>query len=561
MTLAGATRAARWRALLARAAGRPPFDEPMDAAGQRGFWAMGGVIALVAILVDISLVLSLRGDPRLDRDTLHTFAAINLPVLLGLLVTCRLSEGRARGLPMITVGLVATHLSVMVWIQITGTLSSYFMVAAAMLVAAHRALLSWTVGALSLGVLFALHGGAFLLEEAGVLTRAPLFLSAPGPVYETASMRWSVLLSITSVYAMTWMGANVLVWSLRTTERALASAERRLAAVAEGVREGRLTGRTIGGYHLLDVIGRGGMAEVYRGERVGDGGARGGRAAREVLAIKVVHPHLVDDDDLLARVRREAQIAARLPASVTPAVRDVQLAGPGERYVVLDHLDGEDLAALMRRRGRLPADEAIALLASACHAVDAVHAVGVVHRDIKPNNLFVLPGGDVRVLDFGIARADDRGESLTRHDIVLGTPGYIAPEMLTGHAAVGPEADVFALGVVAYQLLTGERPFPAEPTAPVTRDTPPPSRHDPTLPAGLDAVLALALAAVPARRYRSAGELAVDLQRAHAGTLPPEVVARAAVPAASLDDTMIARAEVPKVSLDDTMVARRSGDE
>jgi serine/threonine-protein kinase len=524
----------RWRALYARAVARPPFDEPLDAARQRAFWVMTGMVSMIAIVVDVGLALGLRGEPGVSRATLDTFAAIVIPVLAAVVLLARASEGRARGRLALAAGMVGVYVSVVAWIQVTGTLSSYFLVAAAMLVAAHRALLSWSAGVFSLAVLCAMHAAGFALEEADALARAPLFRSAPGPVYETAALRWSVLASIFSVYAMTWMGANVLMWSLRSTERALASAERRLAAVAEGAREGRLTGREIGGYRLLEVIGRGGMAEVYRGARAGD-------EAHANLAIKVVHPHLVDDADLVARVRREAEIASRLPASVTPAVRDVQLAGPGERFVVLDHLDGEDLAALLRRRGRLPPAEAIPLLAAACRAVDVVHAAGVVHRDLKPQNLFVLPGGDVRVLDFGVARIDDRGASLTRVDVVLGTPGYIAPEMLSGSAAVGPEAEVFALGVVAYQALTGERPFPADGVAAVARDTPPPSRLQPGLPPALDVVLALALAPAPTRRYQRAGELALDLERALAGTLPDEVAARLRARPGSLDDTIVAR--------------------
>ncbi|MCA9676810.1 MAG: serine/threonine protein kinase [Myxococcales bacterium] len=526
--------AARGRELLRRAVAPPAFAEPLDPPRLHGFWAMARVVAVVAIVVDVGMVLGLRGVPRIDRTTLYTFGAINLPVLTALFVLAQVQDGRQVHAATLAAGVLATQIAVIVWIQVTGTLSSYFLVAGAMLVTAHRAMLSWRWGVVSLVMLLTLHGGAFVLEELHVLGRAPLFVAAPGAIYEQAAMRWAVLASIASVYVMTWMGANVLVWSLRTTEQALASAERRLAAAADGAREGRLTGRTVGGYRLLEVVGRGGMAEVYRGARAGDDGA-----ADETLAIKVIHPHLVDDPQLIARVRREAALAARLPATVTPAVRDVELAGPGERYVVLDYLAGEDLAALLRRRHRLPLDEGVALIVAACRAVDAVHAIGVVHRDIKPHNLFVLPDGGVRVLDFGIARDDADHSTMTRFDAVLGTPGYIAPEMLTSGAAVGPEADVFALGVVAYQVLGGQRPFPADELLAVAHDTAPLGRLVPDLPDDVAAVVSLAMARAPTRRYRRAGDFADDLERARAGTLPAEVRHRAGGRPGSLDDTMI----------------------
>jgi serine/threonine-protein kinase len=431
--------------------------------------------------------------------------------------------------------LIAT---VVVWIQATGTLSSYFMVAAAMLVVSNRALLTWSMGVVSVGAVLALHGGSFVLEELGVLSPAPLFRAGAGPVYQSPELRWSVIGSVSSVYVATWMGANVLIATMRRTERALASAQRRLAAAADFAREGRLTGKSLAGYALLELIGRGGMAEVYRAVPAA---RRGG----DPVAVKVVHPFLVDDETIITRARREAALASRLPGTVTAAVREVHLAGPGERLVVLDYLDGEDLAALLRRRHHLPLDEAIALLVAICHAVHAVHGAGIVHRDLKPHNLFVLSDGSVRVLDFGVARADG-DEALTRATALLGTPGYMAPEMLSGGAAaVGVEADVYALGVIAYQALTGQRPTPmvdplVTPVAP-----PPPSHVVPGLPEDLDVVLALALAHSPTARYRSAADLAIDLERATTGTLPPEQRRRAATAGAMLADTLVAGQATP----------------
>ena len=530
-----APRETRWRSFAALAL-RRTADEALEPPRVAAYWRLVRVIAIGAIVFDVGLWLALRGDPLLSTRTIDAFVAINLPLLSVLAFLGYTQRERAAPSPMLAaVAVVLMQATVVVWIQVTGTLTSYFLVAGAMLVFVPRAFLSWSMGALSVAALVALHGGAFVAEELGLLERAPAFRDGAGPIYATASMRWSVIASIVSVYVTTWIGANVLIATMRSTERALASAERRLAAVAEGAREGRLTGQRVAGYSLLEVVGRGGMAEVYRAVPTGRDGA-------PPVAVKVLHPFLVDDATVVQRARREASLAARLPPSVTAAVREVHLAGPGERVVVLDYLEGEDLAAVLRRRGRLPPAEAVPLLAAVCAAVAAVHGAGIVHRDLKPHNLFVLRDGTVRVLDFGVARAAD-DEALTQASQVLGTPGYMAPETLAaGAAAAGPEADIFALGVIAYQVLTGERPLPATADASSPPAQPvPPSHRVPELHADLDAVVAIAMARSPRHRYTSAAELGADLSRALEGSLPMTSRRRAAEARPILEDTLVAR--------------------
>lgn len=532
-----APRESRWRAIAALAWGRPEHD-PLEPPRAAAYWSLMFLIALFSIVFDIGLWLTLRSDPRLSSHAIDAFVAIALPLLAALTLLALTQRHRATpSRPLLVAGVILPIAVVVLWIQVTGSLSSYFLVAGAMLVVVDRALLSWSMGALALAALITLHTGAFVAEELDAIGRAPLFRDGAGPIYAASSMRWSVIVSIGGVYFMSWLGANVLIATWRRTERALASAERRLAAVAEGAREGRLTGRRVAGYALLEVIGRGGMAEVYRAVASGTEGGTGA----EPVAIKVLHPFLVDDTTVLERARREASIAARLPASVTAAVREVHLAGPGERAVILDYLDGEDLAAILRRRGRLPVADAVPLLRAICTAVAAVHAAGVVHRDLKPHNLFVLRDGSVRVLDFGVARAVD-DDALTRASAVLGTPGYMAPETVVGGAAnAGPEADVYALGVIAYQVLTGERPRPvlADASSPPTEPLPP-SRRVKELPVDLDVVIALALAHDPRRRYATVTELGDDLGRALDGTLPAALRRRAAEAGPMLDDTLVA---------------------
>ncbi|HUQ02328.1 MAG TPA: serine/threonine-protein kinase [Kofleriaceae bacterium] len=529
-----APRETRWRTLVDLALARPATDT-LEAHRVNAYWSLVRLIALTAVVFDVGLWFALRDTAGLSAGAIDAFVGINIPLLGCLALLGHTQRERATPSPLpVAIAVVLAQATVVVWIEVTGSLSSYFLVAGAMLIVVQRAFLSWTMGVVSLVTVLAMHGGAFALEELGVLGRAPLFRDGAGPLYATASMRWSVMSSIASVYGMTWLGANVLIAAMRRTERALASAERRLAAVAEVAREGRLTGKRVAGYTLLEVVGRGGMAEVYRAVPTG-------KADAEPVAIKVLHPYLVEDATVLQRARREASLAGRLPSSVTAAVREVLLNGPGERIVVLDYLDGEDLAALLRRRTRVPALEAIPLLEAICKAVAAVHAAGITHRDLKPHNLFVLRDGTIRVLDFGIARADDDA-ALTQASAILGTPGYMAPEAVQHGAAIaGPAADVYALGVIAYQLLTGERPLPVSRDASTPAVEPiPPSKRVPELPHDLDVVIALALARDPRHRYTSAAELAEDLVSALDGELSVRTRKRAASAGSMLDDTLVA---------------------
>ncbi len=233
-----------------------------------------------------------------------------------------------------------------------------------------------------------------------------------------------------------------------------------------------------------------------------------------------------------------------MPATIAPALLDARLAS-GDRYLVMEYLRGEDLAGLLRRRRRLPLAEAAALIDACAAVIGALHQRGIVHRDLKPHNLFIVDssGPSVRVLDFGIARGE-RDVELTTDAQVVGTPGYIAPEHLAGgRARLGPEADVYALAVIAFQLITGQRPFPAGDRSAAPAEPVAATSIDPGLPAGLDAVFALALAKVPAERPPTALAFAALFRQAIDGRLPDDAIRRAAVlglGSPALDDTDLA---------------------
>jgi serine/threonine protein kinase len=206
-------------------------------------------------------------------------------------------------------------------------------------------------------------------------------------------------------------------------------------------------GRRLGGrYRVEALLATGGMGEVW--------------AARDLLldravAVKVLGGALAGDGRAAERLRREARAAARLEHPSIARVLDLG-EQDGRPYLVMELLEGESLAARIDRAGAMAAPEAARVVAAVADALAAAHRAGVVHRDVKPGNVFLTPDGEVKVLDFGIASA--AGAAALTTGEMLGTPAYLAPERVLGHPAT-PAADIYALGVVLYELLAGRRPF------------------------------------------------------------------------------------------------------
>src|SRR5579859_923161 len=247
-----------------------------------------------------------------------------------------------------------------------------------------------------------------------------------------------------------------------------------------------------GRYALLEQLGAGGMAVVYR--------ARDEVLGREV-AVKVLSPQFAADPGFLARFVREARHVASLshPGIVTVFDSGIDRGTP---YIVMELVAGRTLRQVLDQVGQLPAREAVTIAIAVCEALEAAHAAGLVHRDIKPANI-VLSGGEVKVLDFGIARAGDAGGG-TGTQAVLGTDAYLSPEQASGGQA-GPQADLYALGCVLFEMLTGAPPFTADTALGVAyrhvHDDPgPPSARRPGLPAQLDWITTRLLAKDPADR-------------------------------------------------------------
>lgn len=258
-------------------------------------------------------------------------------------------------------------------------------------------------------------------------------------------------------------------------------------------------GVTLGGrYELVDLIARGGMGEVWRADDL----VLGRR-----VAVKALLPNLAAEAGFAARFRAEARAMAALSHPGIVEIYDYGHAD-GVAYLVMAFVEGESLRALVDRDGALAPHRAMGLLAQAADAIHAAHRQGIVHRDVKPSNLLLRPDGRLALTDFGIARmvAADR---LTAADEILGTSSYLAPEQVTG-AEVGPAADVYALGVVAYELVTGERPFTADTPMAVAlqhvNDDPPPLPA--SVPRPVRSLIMRALAKDPDDRWPSATALA-----------------------------------------------------
>jgi serine/threonine-protein kinase len=245
----------------------------------------------------------------------------------------------------------------------------------------------------------------------------------------------------------------------------------------------------IGRYHVRVVLGEGSMCRVYRAYDPLEG--------REV-AVKVLKEPFAHDPSIVERFRREAVAGRRLGH---PALVDILDAGTD--YLVQELVEGESLAARLRRRGPIRPEAALPILAAVADALDHVHSRAVVHRDVKPSNVLLARAGGAKLADFGVARL--AWAPITRAGEVIGTPAYMAPEQLSG-AVVQALSDLYSLAVVAHETLTGVRPFRRPSLGAllqsiVTDEPPRASAVNPALPEAVDGVLAKALAKVPARRY------------------------------------------------------------
>ena len=308
--------------------------------------------------------------------------------------------------------------------------------------------------------------------------------------------------------------------SLGQRDALLREARQDLAQALQAGGLGRWSDETMGTFRLGRVLGRGAMGEVYEATRAG---------TDEPAAVKLLHPHVLAQPDLVQRFVREARIVASLNAANIVHVLDVSPPDAPVPWLAMERLTGHDLADHLREHKRMGLKAVLTLLRQVGLGLDAARSAGVVHRDLKPRNLFLSSRGDVwKILDFGVARV--AGEQTMTVDQIVGTPNYRAPEQANG-AAVTHRTDLFALGVIAYRALTGRPAFEGEVTAEilykVVHAMPPRPGEVAPLPPDVDLVLAIAMAKDAGDRFDSAAELAQALDAAARGRLGAPLRARA----------------------------------
>jgi serine/threonine-protein kinase len=275
-----------------------------------------------------------------------------------------------------------------------------------------------------------------------------------------------------------------------------------------------------GKYRIVSVLGVGGMGSVYEGENT--------RIHRRV-AIKVLHAAVAQKGDFVQRFEREAQAAGRIGSPHIVEVLDLGNLPSGERFMVMEYLEGEPLTNRIKRSGRLAPQECAFLATQLLSGLAAAHQAGIIHRDLKPDNIFIVQRGGadfVKIVDFGVSKFTNTGDelSMTRTGAVMGTPYYMSPEQARGQS-IDHRSDVYSVGVVCYQALTGQLPFNAETfnelLFKIALDTPEPiEKVIPGFDPALAAIIRRSMEREPAHRFQSASEFGAALAAYTSGAVP-----------------------------------------
>jgi len=513
-----------WRSIV------PRFPEPLSPE----LYRLSGKMRLIAVVV--LTFFNFTASTQLDRmgadvDLYWRHMAFMIPlwgadtVIALALWRGRLATATMRRLTFVCIVLESG--TTVKSLQLYGTVNSHLLVYAVVLILVYRLFFDLAIGAFMFLTMLAGLWAMVIAETAGWLTPQAILPPPPDGIYRTADREIGAAAMQTGVLILLFLLANWVVARLRHRELTIRLLREELIARETG-QVGRHSGRILRDtYRLGALIGSGGMGEVYAGEH---------QRTRRPVAVKLLHPHMVDDEALLRRFRREAEVTGRLGSRHIVSVLDVDQ-DDGQPFLVLELLDGESLADRIRRDGPLAGDLVVDLLDQIAAGLQIAHRAGVVHRDLKPENLFLCrgDGGElVKILDFGVSKIRDDATALTREAALIGTPDFMAPEQAVGRVdEVDHRADLFALGGIVYHALTGHRPFeassvPAQLRRICDEEPVPLARLRPDLPAAVGDVLAIAMAKRADQRYQDVGELVADLRAAIAGAPGDGLAARAA---------------------------------
>ncbi len=508
----------------------PRFPEPITPEHYRMTGKVRAIVMALMIAFNLSAVFRMD-ELAIDsafywRLETPNSVVIILDILLGLLIwRGRLATSTMRKLTFVCLVLEAASTLMTLWAF--GSVGSQMVMYIFLMVLIYRTMFDFAIGLTALLVLVGGHWLIVISEINGWIPAQPINPGPPDFIYQMPARQLVGVISTTALMLFAFWATNWTVLRLRHRERAIRILREALAA-GEGGEAGRHTGRTLKDTYLVgSLIGRGGMGEVYRGRH---------RRTRREVAIKMLHPHLLDDSMLLARFRREAEVTGALGSEHIVEILDID-AEDDQPYLVLELLEGESLEDRITREGPLPLPMVADVVTQIARGVEVAHRAGVIHRDLKPANVFLTPredGDHVKILDFGVSKIRGDATALTQEVALLGTPDFMSPEQARGsteeHAAT---TDVFALGGIAYSALTGTRPFVA-PSVPallrcICDEAPVPADQlRPDLPRGALAVLTIAMAKRLDQRYDSVTEMAEDLAAALAGEIDPALERRAA---------------------------------
>jgi serine/threonine-protein kinase len=363
--------------------------------------------------------------------------------------------------------------------------------------------------------------GPFMLMFAAVVPVPPWKMLAAGFVAACMDPLGMVIWKATGVYQFGGMSDLLLMHYPNFLMLGMAVV---ISRVVNGLGQQVSCERELGSYRLGELLGSGGMGDVYLATH---------RMLARPAAIKLIRRPLeggAASEQLQRRFEQEAQAIARLRSPHTVELFDYGVAADGAFYFVMELLDGLDAHALVRRHGPLPSERAVFVLRQVCHSLSEAESCGLVHRDIKPANIFLCRYGEdhdfVKVLDFGLVKALDGravpGPELTAENFVQGTPAFIAPEQALGGGGIDGRADIYATGCVAYWLLTGQYVFTGDTPMAIlmhhvhTAPVPPSERSGRPIPLALEQLVLACLAKDPADRPQTARELSRRLSEADA---------------------------------------------